>query len=69
MKDLEYKVAKLELGSDDVLVVKVDAILSGETSHRLHDAIRNITGHKKVLVLGQEFNLSVLTRAQIEARV
>jgi hypothetical protein len=67
--DFEFRITKLKLEAGDVLVVKVDHILSEEQAQYLSDKVARIFGPQfKVLVIGKDVELSVLTMAEIEAR-
>ena len=70
--ELEYRIGKLELRPGDVVVVKVDRRhLTPEVAQRLHAAVRTALSddeRNKVLILDAEVELSVLTKAEIEAR-
>ena len=69
MDDLEYRVGKLSLAPGDVLVAKVDTVLSLAQ----HDYIRqnlsaSLPEGVKALVLDSRMDLSILTKADIDAR-
>ena len=69
MDDLEYRVGKLSLAPGDVLVAKVDTVLSLAQ----HDYIRqnlsaSLPEGVTALVLDSRMDLSVLTKADIDAR-
>lgn len=66
--DIEFKICRLDLRSGDVLVVKIDVILSAETAHRIHEVINKATRGHKALILERGMDLAVLTAAEIEAR-
>jgi hypothetical protein len=60
--DLEFRIAKLELGSGDVLVVKTDR-------QPQHEVFRGLVPtHVKVLYIPSDVDLAVLTRKEIEER-
>ena len=69
MTDLEYRIAKLSVSPGDVLVVKVDRPITNESGASIRDSVASYlpTG-ARVLVLGDAIDLSVLTKAEIDAR-
>lgn len=66
----DLEIAKLQLAPGDVLVVKIDRMVPSEVLDRLqsHVAVKVPDG-VKVLVIDPAITLSVLTRAEIEAKV
>ena len=67
---LEYRLARLRLGPGDVLVVKYDGQASADEIRRSMDPVRQILGGlPRILIIGPDVDLSVLTREDIEARV
>jgi hypothetical protein len=64
----ECEIAKLSLAPGDVLVAKFDVILSDQSASRAREVLtRCIPDGQKVLILDRGVDLSVLTRAEIEA--
>jgi hypothetical protein len=62
MNDWEFRIAKLDLQEGDVLVVKSDM-------EPRHEVIADVVpSGVKVLYIPNDLELSVLTRAEIEAR-
>jgi hypothetical protein len=58
--ELQMTIAKLQLNEGDVLVVKVNAQLSMETHRRIQDHFDKIIPEVRKMILGQEFELSVV---------
>lgn len=68
--DLELRIARLRLEPGDVLVLKATERLPHETARCLGDQARQIVGADvRVMVLDSQLDLSVLTKAEIEAKV
>ncbi len=64
----EFDIAKLTLAAGDVLVVRTRPV-PRETAQRIQDYIRRLVPQDvRVLVIDNETELSVLTRAEIAAR-
>jgi hypothetical protein len=69
MEAVIVEIAKLSLGAGDVLVVTVPDLGKPEMLEPLARAIRNsLPDGAKYLILYDHVDLSVLTRAEIEAR-
>ncbi|MGD5626675.1 hypothetical protein QUT74_22530, partial [Xanthomonas citri pv. citri] len=70
LADLEYRIAKLSLAPDDVLVVKVNERVPTELFQRVANYVRSQLDDKtrKVLVIDSQVDLSVITREEIERR-
>lgn len=66
--DLEYRIAKLKLESGDILILKFDVVLTKEQAARIREDVKHIAPGTKALILDHHAELSVLTRAEIEAR-
>lgn len=65
----EFQIAKLTLAPGDVLVIRSDRPLDREQVMRINEHMRKLVPHdNKVMVIDKTFELSVLTRAEIEAR-
>jgi leucyl aminopeptidase (aminopeptidase T) len=63
------EIAKLLLQPGDVLVVRVP-IVTHVLAERIHESMRNsLPPGVRVLVVDRDVELSVLTRAEIEARI
>jgi hypothetical protein len=63
----EFDIAKLKLVPGDVLVVRSARVLSPEQVQRVRDNIRKATPEGvNVLIIDNTFELSVLTRGEIE---
>jgi hypothetical protein len=69
--DFEYRIGKLALSPDDVLVVKVDGRVPRELFERIAGYVRSHLGDdvRKVLVIDSQVDLSVLTRDEINRRL
>ncbi|MCK1536835.1 MULTISPECIES: hypothetical protein [unclassified Bradyrhizobium] len=69
--DLQLRIAKLALAPDDVLVVKIDRIVSAEAFHRIGKHVRSQLGDadRKILVIDSQIDLSVITREEILRRL
>jgi len=64
----EYQITKLSLGPNDVLVVRVSKIPTQEETDTLHHYLKCVLGiQAKVLAIGPDVELQVLTQAEIEA--
>jgi hypothetical protein len=69
MSPEEFQIAKLQLRAGDVLIVKVANLLSVEAAQRLHSHIDSVVpAGVKVLVVGSDIDLSMLTAEEIQAR-
>ncbi len=65
--EIEFKIAKLELGPRDVLVVKSAYHISDETVLRVKRYVRDEADvSNPVLVIQPDLDLAVLTRSDIE---
>lgn len=65
--DLEFKIAKLDLGPRDILVVKSDTHFALEQVaylRRMFEEDAKISN--KIMIIGPELDLAVLTRSEIE---
>jgi hypothetical protein len=56
----EFKIASLALKPTDTLVVKVKDRISSSTAERLQSWVRCETGHRRVLILDGNLDLSVM---------
>jgi hypothetical protein len=65
LDDIEFKIARLELGPDDVLVVRAAQTLSQDAFKRIMGTLRAVLGEgvRKVLILQPGFELAVLAPA------
>ena len=64
---IEFKIAKLQLGPRDVLVVKSAYHIPMETVTRIRSTIQADAGiDNQILVIGPDIDLAVLTRSEIE---
>ena len=64
-----FHIAQLTLAPGDVLVVRSARPLPAETVVRIRDHMRGLVPDDvKIMVIDNTFELSVLTRAEIEAR-
>ena len=62
------EIAKLELAAGDVLVVKIDDLISTDTRRRIEQAFSPaVPAGVKIAVLDSKMSLSVVTRAEIAA--
>lgn len=65
--DIEFKIARLELGPDDILVVRVDERhLSTKMVHRLREILHQATGGRKCLVIEKGLDLAVLAQNEMD---
>ncbi len=65
----ELEIGKLSLAPGDVLVIRTDRVISREAAERLKEsAAPLLPPGVKCLVIEAGMELSVLTRAEIEAR-
>jgi len=70
MTTLALEIAKLALAPGDVLVVKVDDMLSKEMVQAIKDNMRRVVGpDMRILILPKGFSLAVLTKAEVEEMV
>jgi hypothetical protein len=68
MENLEFRIAKLSLNPSDVLVIKVDHVISVEMAQRIKKAVLDSIDHRRIIVLDSQTELAVLTSSEIEAR-
>jgi hypothetical protein len=62
----EFKIAKLELGPDDLIVIKATGTLSVHARTMLEAAARQVFPYpRKILVLDGDLELSVLTELEM----
>ncbi len=67
MDDVEYRIGRLALAPDDVLVVKINHVASKEMHHRVMNYVASVVNEgTKILVIDHSVDLSVLTREEIE---
>lgn len=67
--DWELKIGRLTLVPGDVLVIQVHKTMPDWTLSRVHQYFQSLTPNGvKVMVIDQTVELSVLTKAQIEAK-
>lgn len=66
---IEFKIAKLGLGPDDVLVLRFKQILSDTTHKRARNYIQSIIGDQKLMILDGGIDLAILTAAEIKERL
>ncbi len=67
-EDFEYRIGKLSLEPDDILVVKLTSSIPYDAMGRLGERLREMLPSRKVLVLDPNVDLSVLTAAEIAAK-
>lgn len=68
--DLELRIAKLEINSGDVLVVKFDTFLSWHEHQHIKRTLQDIPPKgAKCLILEKGMDLSVLTFDEIHSRI
>lgn len=65
---LDLRIARLRLGPGDVLVVKVDALVSETLGDRIRKYCRESGVDAPILLVDRSVELAVLTRAEIDAR-
>lgn len=69
MEDLEYRVGKLSMAPGDVLVVKLGRTVNVEEAQRVRRYVGKAVGEGvPVLIIDGNVDLSVLTKAEIEAK-
>lgn len=69
MDELELRIARLELGPGDMIILQADKILSREQADRIREYVRLAVGNdRRVLLLSGGIELSVLTKTEIDAR-
>lgn len=66
---ITVEVAKLTLAPGDVLVVQSEKILSFDICERIRHLIEPMLPGNKVLVISPQLEMSVLTKADIKARL
>lgn len=69
MDDWEYKVGKLHLEPGDILVLKINTRMINEAHmERIRENAKMLFGDhaNKIMVLDENVDISVLTRAEIE---
>lgn len=64
--DVDFRIAKLELGPSDYLAIKVRGTLSMEAQARLRDQFANVGIKNRVLVMDDNLDLAVLSRSEVE---
>lgn len=67
-KELEFKIAKLALAPNDILVLRVEHLLSDKMVADIKTVLKESAPGHKVIVLDRSMELSVLTAAEIEKR-
>ncbi len=55
-------IAKLELGPDDVVVVRSTGNLSAERAQQIGDTVKAVVGDHKVLLIAPNISLEVIAR-------
>jgi len=60
-KELEFRISKLELGPDDILVLRFKERISEETIKVIREQIKPLIGSRKCMVLENSADLAVLT--------
>lgn len=63
LDDVEFQIAKLALGPDDVLVARLNKPTSSVIAAELRAQLERRTGHDLVLVIDGTLDLSVLSKA------
>ena len=58
---------KVRLSKDDVLILKVDGVISHETASRLHDEVKRRFPNNEILVMGRDLSLEVHAARPIAA--
>jgi hypothetical protein len=65
----DAEIGKLDLAPGDILVVKVDRMIPSETADRIAAHVKpKLPDGVQVLVIDPAIELSVLTRAEIDAK-
>jgi hypothetical protein len=66
---ISVQIAKLEVSAGDVLVMKIERHISGETAGRLREmAIGYVPDGVMVMVIDKDISLAVLTQKEIAER-
>ncbi len=55
-------IAKLELGPDDIVVVRSTGNLSAERAQQVGDTVKAVVGDHKVLLIAPNISLEVIAR-------
>lgn len=63
LDDVEFQIAKLALGPDDVLVARIGRPVSSVVTNELRAQLERRTGLDRVLVISSEVELSILSKA------
>lgn len=63
-EEVDFRIAKLDLGPHDYLVVKVKGRLTMEAHAHLRDSFSQIGIKNRVLVMDDQLDLAVLTRVE-----
>lgn len=66
LDDIEFKIARLELGPDDILVIRCKDILSTTQTTRFRETLRDGLGIRKCFILENGADLGVLSPAPID---
>lgn len=62
LDDVEFQIAKLALGPDDVLVARINKPASSVIATEMRAQLERRTGHDLVLVVDSTVDLSVLSK-------
>jgi hypothetical protein len=66
----EFKIGRLELGPDDILVFKTSKSLTMQAAEHITRAVRSVFGDgRKVMILDGGLEIAVLTAAELQARI
>lgn len=63
MTEIE-SIKKTDLKQDDILIIRVDGLISEESYDRCVEYYRKATGHQKVLVLGLDQEIEILSKSR-----
>lgn len=63
LDDVEFQIAKLSLGPDDVLVARIGRPVSSVVTNELRAQLERRTGLDRVLVIDSAVDLSILSKA------
>lgn len=67
-RDLTFSIAKLELEYGDILVVRSTAAMATFNPDSHHTLAKMLPAGVRILYIPREIELSVLTKAEIEAK-
>lgn len=66
INDIEFKIARLELGPEDILVLRFKERISKEAAEGLQKSIKPLIGDRKCMILENGADVAVLTGAHVK---